>query len=38
MTNDFAARYSLKELLDLVTFLKSGGGSSSTEVSIKDLF
>jgi len=38
MPGDYAARYSLKQLLDLITFLKSAGPAAQAGVSLKDLF
>ena len=38
MPSDYAARYTLKQLLDVIAFLKSGGPASQAAVSLKDLF
>jgi putative heme-binding domain-containing protein len=38
MPGDYAARYSLKQLLDLVSFLKSGDPAKAVSVGLKDLF
>jgi|GEM_PF-710902 len=38
MPGDYASRYTLKQLLDLITFLKSSGPASERSVSLKDLF
>jgi putative heme-binding domain-containing protein len=38
MPGDYAARYSLKQLLDLVSFLKSGDPAKGVSVGLKDLF
>ncbi len=37
MPGDYAARYSLKQLLDLVSFLKSGDPAKAVSVGLKDL-
>jgi putative heme-binding domain-containing protein len=38
MPADYASRYTLKQLLDLVAFLKSAGSAPQSSVSLKDLF
>jgi putative heme-binding domain-containing protein len=38
MPNDYASRYTLKQLLDLITFLKSSESTPKPNVSLKDLF
>jgi putative heme-binding domain-containing protein len=38
MPGDYAAKYSLKQLLDLVSFLKSGDPAKAVSVGLRDLF
>jgi len=38
MPSDYASRYSLKQLLDLVVFVKSMDPASRAGVTLKDLF
>jgi predicted CxxxxCH...CXXCH cytochrome family protein len=38
MPGDYASRYTLKQLLDLIAFLKATGPDAPTSVSLKDLF
>jgi putative heme-binding domain-containing protein len=38
MPGDYATKYSLKQLLDLVSFLKSGDPAKAVNVGLKDLF
>jgi putative heme-binding domain-containing protein len=38
MPGDYATKYSLKQLLDLVSFLKSGDPAKAVSVGLKDLF